>query len=347
MAIIYSKPRKKSPAEEIRPAPGLSHLVKLDGGCIDSMAALIVDEALEYAINVAARKMENVSKVFPSIKEGTLPLDGDSPALSVIVAVRQAIWRMPRCEPGKAPSKPPERETPKPEMKTEIKPVPVPKAAAKIEKKEESEAEAIVGQAWDMIPVEKRVEWATRVGLEGQTGSKKWRELTTIQKMALIKGQALTPIKAAVIEVKKEEEKKRTVPDVWTNIEFKGKKYDNLSALARELGIKVKGAHTVPEAFERSGYKLATETGSPVLAKGSKIIVTKIGLTPAKYQVESIPAPQAAPAKKPSPYGIYGDPSTWAKVKNKEGHLIRYEVEINGKGVAVPKELWPPPEQRS
>jgi len=134
------------------------------------------------------------------------------------------------------------------------------------------------------------------------------------------------PAKAPPVE----EAPPRTLPELWGKAYFEGKEYDNPTTLARERGIKIKGARNMVHAFTRAGFEV-TGDGKP--AKDKPFKVKRIGPTPLEFKAEAPEKPEVVEKKKEEPY-----PGKAAKVMDKEGKLIGYR---DAKGNWIPKEHWP------
>lgn len=143
----------------------------------------------------------------------------------------------------------------------------------------------------------------------------------------------IEPVTPTVPREKKkppEKPKARTVPEIWGEVEYKGKKFESPTVLAKHLGLKIEGAKNMVDVFRRAGYEVSGD-GEPT--KGGKFAVTKVSTTPLKYKQEWPEVP-VAPAERKEEREFK---RPFIAVK-KEGKIVRYE---DAEGRPLPAEMWP------
>lgn len=79
--------------------------------------------------------------------------------------------------------------------------------------------------------------------------------------------------------------KERKQPGLWGKAHFEGKEYESPQVLARELGIRTRGAKDMVVAFERAGFEVRGD--SEEVEKGKTgFIMRRVGPTPEKYKLK-------------------------------------------------------------
>ena len=80
--------------------------------CIDPATALVLNEALDYAIETSLSRLSSLSKVFPKVGRQGMG------ALGAVEAIRNTILQLPECEIEDKPLGKVMPTPPKPEMPT-------------------------------------------------------------------------------------------------------------------------------------------------------------------------------------------------------------------------------------
>lgn len=255
---------------DIPAAPGINveTLIKFDDDCIDPLARLIVTEALQYAIETSARRLESIGKIFGDVEESAYR--GGSGILPVVKAVYNAFLDAPVCTADGPKVMPrPVEPTPvpfgsltkKPEGLTEKKKK---KAETKTEKKAVT-PEAIA---------------ATKSTAELKTLLEGHPELLEAAKKAQTKDKAVEGQYQTFAEVASEMKtpsgKERKPPTLWgkvylhtteknliTGQEVAPGEFESPAALAEALGIAVEPrAQSQVILFERAGFSVKGNGGN-------------------------------------------------------------------------------------
>ncbi len=114
---------------------------------------------------------------------------------------------------------------------------------------------------------------------------------TPIQPGTSAQAQPPTQTSPPAETAKKGIPKQRTLAEKWGTAYYQGKSYDSPNELAVKLGLKVKGYHSVVEAFQKQGYEVYGEKPGTEPVKGGKFNVVKKGGAPVR--------PPAPPKEEP------------------------------------------------
>ena len=94
---------KQRAGRKIEPAKiKLENLVQFNGNCIDPLALVIVSEALDFAIESSSRRIQNVGKIFPQVKDSAIGSREDPKIMNIIAGIRDALITFPICPKGTA-----------------------------------------------------------------------------------------------------------------------------------------------------------------------------------------------------------------------------------------------------
>lgn len=122
-------------AKIVKPVGTTPNLIGDSGKCIDPFAALVMQEALEYCLSIANRKLDSITKIFPKIIKMET-----AQKLGMIGVINNTLKKYPRCTPDILPPLVPNWEEPprtEPQAKAP-RPVMVPKVkTTEPEKKKE------------------------------------------------------------------------------------------------------------------------------------------------------------------------------------------------------------------
>jgi len=265
MVIDIEKP---SEVAQIPAAPGikLENLIQFDGDCIDPLALVIITEALDYALETSVRRLRSAGKIFSGVEESAYGVARKG-VLPTIKAVRDVLLLAPQCTP-EGPKVMPPPTSPEEAIMAETKRRAEKQAPLEKPKKKLTEIEVMI----ETLPEEVRA--AAR------------REYKALQKKAV-------PIepkpKAIARALATKEEAERTLPGLWGPAHFEGKKFESPQVLARELGIKTRGATDMVVAFKRAGFDVRGDGEEIEKGKTGFVVTRVLPKIPVKYRLEEKP----------------------------------------------------------
>ena len=292
-------------AEPVRP---LRTIVNFKDACMDPLSKIVLLEAMSYALEKAESRLDSLSKIFPGVK------DASQPALDELYDIRFAFESIGVCQtPGPvtiggqpvipAPVTPAEIATLSKEKQTIVKQMPVALQPAMAAELFKDEPVTIAGQA-----------------IEGTRGS-------TIAR----KGKKEAP----------EEKAKRTLPESWGALEYKGKTYTSPGAFLREWHSghveQIRGGRNYIEQLDDDGFdvyingrlvppNLKKEDLDKLKGKGMTIV--------RKKNLPETPPVVASESAKADAFKKYELP--WFRLIEK-GKFAGY---IDGQGRTIPPEIW-------
>lgn len=334
MAIDIEKP---SEVAQIPAAPGikLENLVQFDGDCIDPLALVIITEALDYALETSVRRLRSAGKIFSGVEESAYGIARRG-VLPTIKAVRDALLEAPQCTPT-GPRVMPPPASPEEAIMAETE-----RRTAKLiekPKKKLTEIEAMIETLPEEVRATVRKEYAAL--------QKKAEPLEAVKP----KPKAVQRALAAKEEPPKKEageEAERTLPGLWGPAFFEGKEYESPQVLAKELGIKTRGAKDMVVAFQRAGFEVRGD--GPEVEKGKTGFIVKRVLPkiPVKYRLEREEAeyPGAAvlePMRKgvPREMPVEELKEEWITIRNVKKEIIGWDPIDKKTGLRVPeRRVW-------
>lgn len=235
----------------------LNDIIDFEEDCVDPIVLAIIVESLDYAMDTAARRVKSAGKIFSKVEESAY--GGGKGVLPLIKGIRNALLEAPQCT----------IEGPR------VLPVPSPEEAIKkkIDEERTKPKKSSAQTIKDLEKVEKAVRSAK----------------TTEDLLKAVKGHpeleaALGKTLPQGPKEPKKETPARHQPGLWGPAYFEGTEYESPQVLARELGIRTRGAKDMVEAFKRAGFEV-TGNGKKVEKGKTKFSVKQVKPIPEKYRL--------------------------------------------------------------